>query len=209
MALTPLTRVQQATVLALVEARRLDVVPADVARASSFLRQAEERLDQLPLLTSVVVRYGIAYELVMTRARRCWRPTGSGRPTGPASTRRLAGTCASSSTSRRLRRRRESSTACGAPATRTATRRGRWVPRRPRRPSRSPGRCSPPPSPEGCRGDPAVRKQSVRSPAETDDGQQLPTIQRMRFSRSDRVFQPRLALANDHREPPFSSRFNV
>ncbi|MFL6134288.1 MAG: hypothetical protein ACJ72A_15890, partial [Nocardioidaceae bacterium] len=53
---------QQATVLALVEARRLDVVPADVARAASFLRQAEERLDQLSLLTSVVVRYGIAYD---------------------------------------------------------------------------------------------------------------------------------------------------
>ena len=55
-ALTPLARVQQATVLALVEARRLDVVPSDVARATSFLRQAEERLNQLPLLTSVVVR---------------------------------------------------------------------------------------------------------------------------------------------------------
>ena len=50
-ALTPLTRVQQATVLALVEARRLDVVPADLARASSFTRQAEEWLNQLPLLT--------------------------------------------------------------------------------------------------------------------------------------------------------------
>ena len=62
MALTPLTRVQKATVLALVEGRRLDVVPADVARAASFLRQAEERLNQLPLLTSVVVRYGIAYD---------------------------------------------------------------------------------------------------------------------------------------------------
>lgn len=62
MALTPLTRVQQATVLALVEARRLDVVPADLARATSFLRQAEERLSQLPLLTSVVVRYGTAYD---------------------------------------------------------------------------------------------------------------------------------------------------
>ena len=46
MALTPLTRVQQATVLALVEARRLDAVPADRARATSFLRQAQERLDQ-------------------------------------------------------------------------------------------------------------------------------------------------------------------
>ena len=62
MALTPLTRVQQATVLALVEARRLDVVSADLARATSFLCQAEERLHQLPLLTSVVVRYGIAYD---------------------------------------------------------------------------------------------------------------------------------------------------
>jgi hypothetical protein len=39
-ALTPLTRVQQATVLALVEARRLDAVPADLARATSFLRRA-------------------------------------------------------------------------------------------------------------------------------------------------------------------------
>lgn len=62
MALTPLTRVQQATVLALVEARRLDAVPADLARATSFLGQAQERLDQLPLLTSVTVRYGVAYD---------------------------------------------------------------------------------------------------------------------------------------------------
>ena len=62
MALTPLTRVQHATALSLVEARRLDVVPADLARATSFLCQAQERLDQLPLLTSVVVRYGIAYD---------------------------------------------------------------------------------------------------------------------------------------------------
>jgi hypothetical protein len=38
-ALTPLTRVQQATVLAPVEARRLDVAPADLARATSFLQQ--------------------------------------------------------------------------------------------------------------------------------------------------------------------------
>lgn len=62
MALTPLTGVQQATVLALVEARRLAVVTADAGRATSFLRHAEERLDQLPLLTSVAVRYGIAYD---------------------------------------------------------------------------------------------------------------------------------------------------
>jgi hypothetical protein len=62
MALTPLTRVQRATVFALVEARRLDGVPADLARATSFLHQAEERLDQLPLLTSAVVKYGVAYD---------------------------------------------------------------------------------------------------------------------------------------------------
>lgn len=61
-ALTPLTCVQQATVLALVQARRLDVVPAVVMRATSSLRQAEERLNQLPLLISVVVRCGIAYD---------------------------------------------------------------------------------------------------------------------------------------------------
>ena len=79
MALTPLTRVQQATVIALVETRRRDVVPADLARATSFLRQAEERLNQLPLLTSVVVRYGIAYDAchvnVLERSRgRSGRP---------------------------------------------------------------------------------------------------------------------------------------
>lgn len=42
----------------MVERRRLDIVPADIARATSFLRQAEERLNQLPLLTNVVVKYG-------------------------------------------------------------------------------------------------------------------------------------------------------
>lgn len=62
MTIPALTRVQQATVLALVEARRLEAVPVDVARAASFLRQAEDRLSQLPLLTSVAVKYGIAYD---------------------------------------------------------------------------------------------------------------------------------------------------
>jgi hypothetical protein len=61
MVLTPLTGVQQATVLALVEAQRLDVVPPGTARGTSFLREAQERLDQLPLLPGVVLRYGIAY----------------------------------------------------------------------------------------------------------------------------------------------------
>ena len=46
--------------LALVEARRFEAVQADPARAASFLRQAEDRLSQLPLLTSV--RYGVAYD---------------------------------------------------------------------------------------------------------------------------------------------------
>jgi hypothetical protein len=173
-ALTPLTRVQQATVLALVEARRLDAVPADLARATSFLRQAEERLDQLPLLTSVTVRYGVAYDACHTPARHCWRRTASGRPTGQASTRRSAATCGLCSTSLRQRRQRESSTACDAPATRTAMRRSRWGRRRPRRPNRSRGRCSTPPSPEASRPD----RRSANSPQEvrrrpilTDDDQ--------------------------------------
>ena len=62
MAVKPLTRVQQATLLALIEARRLDAVPVDVSRAASFMRQAEDRLEQMPLLTSVAVKYGIAYD---------------------------------------------------------------------------------------------------------------------------------------------------
>lgn len=62
MAIAPLTNVQQATVLALVEARRLDVAPVDAARATSFMRQAEDRLGQLPLLTSIAVKYGVAYD---------------------------------------------------------------------------------------------------------------------------------------------------
>ena len=48
--------------LALVEARRFEAVQADPARAASFLRQAEDRLSQLPLLTSVPVRYSVAYD---------------------------------------------------------------------------------------------------------------------------------------------------
>ncbi|MGI8614425.1 MAG: hypothetical protein ACR2KL_10860 [Nocardioidaceae bacterium] len=62
MAISALTRVQQATVLALVEARRLEAVQVDASRAASFMRQAEDRLGQMPLLTSVTVKYGIAYD---------------------------------------------------------------------------------------------------------------------------------------------------
>lgn len=54
MALTALTRVQQAALLALVEARRLDVSPADVARANSFLRQAQERQQAEQVATTLV-----------------------------------------------------------------------------------------------------------------------------------------------------------
>ena len=168
MALTPLTRVQQATVLALVEARRLDVVPEDVARATSFLRQAEERLNQLPLLTSVVVRYGIAYDACHDTGEALLAAYGFRTTNGRGQHAASAAICMPSSTSLRRRRQRASSTASGATATRTATRRSRWAPRRPRRPSKSPGRCSTPPSPEGSRCDPAVRRQSARSPAETD-----------------------------------------
>ena len=119
MALTPLTRVQQATVLALVEARRLDAVPADLARATSFLRQAQERLDQLPLLTSVTVRYGVAYDACHDTGEALLAAYGFRTTNGPGQ-------------------------------------------RRPRRPNRSPGRSSTPPSPEASRPD----RRSANSPQE-------------------------------------------
>jgi hypothetical protein len=62
MALIELSDVQKATIAALVEARRVDIVPVDVSRMSSFMQQAEDRLGQLPLLTSAAVRYGVAYD---------------------------------------------------------------------------------------------------------------------------------------------------
>ncbi|MHA7275133.1 hypothetical protein ACX80O_01195 [Arthrobacter sp. Hz1] len=94
MALNPLTRVQQATVLALVEARRLDVVPADFARATAFLRQAEERLNQLPLLTSVVVRYGIAYDACHDTGEALLAAYGFRTTNGPGQHERSADICA-------------------------------------------------------------------------------------------------------------------
>ena len=48
MALTPLTRVQQATVLVLVEARRLDVVPPDLGRADLRYDRQCLRVSLLP-----------------------------------------------------------------------------------------------------------------------------------------------------------------
>lgn len=62
MAVTPLSRVQQAQVVALVSARRLEAVPVDSRRASAFLRQAEERLAELANIGSPAVRYGVAYD---------------------------------------------------------------------------------------------------------------------------------------------------
>ena len=83
MALTPLTRAQQATVLVLIETRRLEHVPADAARAISFLRLAEERLNQLSLLTSVVVRYGIAYDACHDTGEALLAAYGFRTTTGP------------------------------------------------------------------------------------------------------------------------------
>lgn len=62
MAMKNLSQVQRATIGALVEARRLAETPVDEARASAFLSQADERIGQLPLLTSAAVRYGVAYD---------------------------------------------------------------------------------------------------------------------------------------------------
>lgn len=60
--MTPLNSTQQAALSGLVRAGRLETVQADHVRAASFLQQAEERISQLPLLTSPAVRYGIAYD---------------------------------------------------------------------------------------------------------------------------------------------------
>lgn len=62
MAVTPLTLAQQQAVDALVTARRIEKVTTDPARASAFLSAATERLGQLPLLTSVIVKYDLAYD---------------------------------------------------------------------------------------------------------------------------------------------------
>lgn len=62
MALIPLSPAQAAATQVLIEARRIERVSQDGSRAASFLRQAQDRLTQLPLLTSVPVKYGIAYD---------------------------------------------------------------------------------------------------------------------------------------------------
>ena len=168
MALTPLTRVQQATALALVEARRLDVVPADVARATSFLRQAEERLNQLPLLTSVVVKYGIAYDACHDTGEALLAAYGFRTTNGPgqheALGRYLRAVIDKPPADRaarefdRLRRARNQDRYEAKPVGAAATAKA----------SRWPGRCSTLPSPGGSPCDPAVGNESARSPAETD-----------------------------------------
>lgn len=142
MALTPLSRVQQATVLALVEAGRLDVVPAEAARATSFLRQAEERLDQLPLLTSVVVRYGIAYDACHDTGEALLAVYGFRTTNGPGQHEALGRYLQAVFDKPPADRAAREFDCLRRARTRTATRRCRWVPRRPRRPSRSPGRCA-------------------------------------------------------------------
>lgn len=62
MGVTPFTPAQQAAVDALISARRIDRIAPDAARAGAFLRAATERIGQLPLLTSVVVKYDLAYD---------------------------------------------------------------------------------------------------------------------------------------------------
>lgn len=62
MGVTPLTEVQQKAVDALVSARRIERVAPDAARARAFLDVAADRISQLPLLTSVGVKYDIAYD---------------------------------------------------------------------------------------------------------------------------------------------------
>lgn len=62
MELMPLTASQRAAVEALADARRIEAVPRDMQRARAFLRSADDRLSQLPLLTSAGVAYDIAYD---------------------------------------------------------------------------------------------------------------------------------------------------
>lgn len=57
-----LTAVQRRAVDALVAAGRLRAVPADAGRAKDFLAQSDDRLGQLPLLSSDPVKSGIAYD---------------------------------------------------------------------------------------------------------------------------------------------------
>ena len=62
MAVTPLNDAETAAVAALLQSRRIEQVPTDVARASAFMARARDRIDQLSLLTSDAERYDVAYD---------------------------------------------------------------------------------------------------------------------------------------------------
>lgn len=62
MGLTELTPAQQATVDALVVARRLERVPIDANRCTSFLEQARVALADLPNVTHAQNRHNLAYD---------------------------------------------------------------------------------------------------------------------------------------------------
>jgi hypothetical protein len=62
MAVRPLSHPELATLIALVQAGRVDQVPVDDRRAVAFMAKANDRLEQLSLLTSDAVRYDVAYD---------------------------------------------------------------------------------------------------------------------------------------------------
>ena len=62
MALTALTPVQRRAVDELVARGRLAAVPADLAKARTFMRQAQDVIDDLPHLTKPQNRYNLAYD---------------------------------------------------------------------------------------------------------------------------------------------------
>ena len=134
------------------------MVPADVAGAASFLRQAEERLNHLPLLTIVVVRYGIAYNSCHDTDEPLLAAYGFLTTNGPGQHEPL-GRCLRAVLDKplaersmrefdRLRRARNQDRYEAKPVGAAAT----------EKPSRSPGRCSTQPSPAGSRRDLEVRK---------------------------------------------------
>ncbi|NYI42596.1 hypothetical protein [Demequina lutea] len=62
MVMTPLTAAQQAAVDALAQSGRIAPVPVDLLRASSFMGNARDLLDELPKLTGPSARYTLAYD---------------------------------------------------------------------------------------------------------------------------------------------------
>jgi hypothetical protein len=148
--------------------RACDVVPAP----------GQERLNQLPLLTSVVVRYGMDSDGCHDTGEALLAAYGFPTTNGPGQHEALG---------RYLRAVLDKPPADRAARELDRLRRARnqdryevsrWVPRRLRTPSRSPGRCPTPPSPGGSRRDPAVRTQSARTPAEIDGRGRRPTTPR-------------------------------